>query len=74
MCNALLTTQYETNMYVSFHFCGDQLQEVGLHLLLLLFIKYAFKRTLLKMTRQKKTHSKYYNILIEIEIIVKVSI
>ena len=28
----------------------------------------------LKMTRQKKTHSKYYNILIEIEIIVKLSI
>ena len=27
----------------------------------------------LKMTRQKKTHSKYYNILIEIEIIVKLS-
>ena len=28
----------------------------------------------LKMTRQKKTHSKYYNILIEIKIIVKLSI
>ena len=26
----------------------------------------------LKMTRQEKTHSKYYNILIEIEIIVSV--
>ena len=32
------------------------------------------KCTKLKMTRQKKTHSKYYNILIEIYIIAKLSI
>ena len=32
------------------------------------------RQTDLKMTRQKKTHSKYYNIMIEIEIIVKLSI